>query len=522
MFKRLSLWFALCALWMLCSAQPAPAREAVEANPVRVLISLRGNFSTSAAVPDQNAIRRAQDAVLQKLAHYRVGAVKRFQFNPVLALQIDSAGLSYLSTLPEVAHVSEDRPLAPALAESGPLIGAPAAWASGFAGAGQAIAVIDTGVEKTHPFLTDKVVAEACFSSNDASYSASSLCPGGAPQSTAPDSALACTLSRCDHGTHVAGIAAGKDPGGLGYSGVAREGSIVALQVYSRFDSATWCGGAGTPCVLSFPSDQLLALEYVYSLTLGGVNVAAANLSLGGSQLYASPCDSTEPEFKTVIDFLRAHGIATVVSSGNSYSASGLTSPACVSSAISVGSTIDSGAAVDTVSAFSNSAGYLSLLAPGQSIVSSVPGSGYSSKNGTSMAAPHVAGAWAILKGKTPSASVTEILAALSETGVWVADARNSVVKPRIQIDAALQKFDTPTSTPTITPTPTATDSPTPTATPTASETATVTPTPSATPTATDTLTATPSPTSTPSLTPSVTPTYPPYTDFFYLPVVTE
>ncbi|WP_162176309.1 S8 family serine peptidase [Candidatus Magnetobacterium casense] len=91
----------------------------------------------------------------------------------------------------------------------------------------------------------------------------------------------------------------------------------------------------------------------------------------------------------------------------------------------------------DNVSNFSNSAGFLSLLAPGSSINSSVPGGGYDTWNGTSMAAPHVAGAWVILKQLTPSATVTDILNILVSTGVTITDARNGISKPRIQIDRA-------------------------------------------------------------------------------------
>jgi subtilisin family serine protease len=60
---------------------------------------------------------------------------------------------------------AEDTLSAPTLADSVPLIGADVAWAAGYSGAGQAVAILDTGVDKTHPFLTGKVIAEACFSS---------------------------------------------------------------------------------------------------------------------------------------------------------------------------------------------------------------------------------------------------------------------------------------------------------------------------------------------------------------------
>jgi subtilisin family serine protease len=143
---------------------------------------------------------------------------------------------------------------------------------------------------------------------------------------------------------------------------------------------------------------------------------------------------------KAVIVNLRSRGIATIIASGNEGNTDGLSFPACISSAISVGSTGSSGPGVvrDAVSDFSNSSPSLHLLAPGDLINSSIPGGGFMGKPGTSMAAPHVAGAWAILKSKSPTASVDQILSALTSTGIPITDNRNGIVKPRIQVDAAI------------------------------------------------------------------------------------
>jgi serine protease len=136
-----------------------------------------------------------------------------------------------------------------------------------------------------------------------------------------------------------------------------------------------------------------------------------------------------------VIQLLRAANIATVVASGNEGFTDGLSEPACVSSAISVGNTTKS----DTVNPNSNSASFLSLLAPGTSIVSSVPSfPGVAQLTGTSMAAPHVAGSFALLRQAKPSASVSEILAALQKTGVPIRDPRNGITQSRIDVEAAL------------------------------------------------------------------------------------
>ena len=122
-----------------------------------------------------------------------------------------------------------------------------------------------------------------------------------------------------------------------------------------------------------------------------------------------------------------------MVASGNEYYTNAVSSPACVANAVAVGSTNDS----DLVSSLSNSSNLVDLLAPGEYITSSVPGGGYESWRGTSMAAPHVAGAWAVLRQRYPTASVSQILGYLQTTGVLITDSKNGITKPRIQVDAA-------------------------------------------------------------------------------------
>ncbi|HSS63072.1 MAG TPA: putative Ig domain-containing protein [Gammaproteobacteria bacterium] len=158
-------------------------------------------------------------------------------------------------------------------------------------------------------------------------------------------------------------------------------------------------------------------------------------MSLGGqSYTSAAACDAAFPALKAAIDNLVAADIPVVVASGNEYATNAIAAPACISSALSVGA-VDAG---DVVADFSNSAGFLDSLAPGYGVVAPVPG-GYDIKSGTSMAAPHVAGAVSVLRSATPAAAAGEILSAVTATGIPVTDWRNGVVTPRVQVDAALQ-----------------------------------------------------------------------------------
>ncbi|HET8781442.1 MAG TPA: S8 family serine peptidase [Pyrinomonadaceae bacterium] len=408
--------------------------------PVRVIVGLRlddfepeGRLTNpNAVIAQREAIARVQSAVVDRLAAFEAKVNRRFSFIPYAVLTVDAASLEQLKLSDDVISVEEDVAVYPDLVTSVPLIGAPTAWAAGHSGSGQAVAILDTGVDKNHSFLSGKVVSEACFSSNTSI--SSSVCPGGVSSSTSSGSGLNCAtfIEGCNHGTHVAGIAAGK---GASFSGVARDANIIAIQVFSRFDSTVDCKGA-SPCVRTFNSDQIAGLERVFALR-NTFNISAANMSLGGGRFFSN-CDTQSQ--KAAIDNLRSVGIATVIAAGNESFKDSLGAPACISSAISVGATGDGsggGVPLDAVAGFSNSASFLSLLAPGTLINSSVPGGGFANFQGTSMAAPHVAGAWAVLKSKKPTATVTEVLDALRDTGLPVTDV-NGITKARIKVDAAI------------------------------------------------------------------------------------
>ncbi|MFD9522294.1 proprotein convertase P-domain-containing protein [Streptomyces sp. NPDC059979] len=344
--------------------------------------------------------------------------VQSFDALSLVTLKVDAGGLDKLTANPHVVSVTEDIPVPPTLNESVPLIGGDKAVAAGKTGAGTAIAILDTGVATKHPFFGNRVKTEACYSVNDDSYGATSLCPNGTTEQQGPGSAdseagpCATMGNACSHGTHVAGIAAGDGTGisGAPVRGVAPGADLIAIQVFSRFDSDDYCGEGASPCALSFTSSQIKGLEKVSALRTAGTKVAAANLSLGAGR-WISECAS-DPR-NPIINNLLTQGVATVVAAGNNGYTDAVSAPGCVASAFTVGATTDNDQPAD----FTNRGPLLDYFAPGTSIGSSVPGGGYASLNGTSMATPHVSGALAILRQAFPTESMADIESRLDNTG---------------------------------------------------------------------------------------------------------
>jgi subtilisin family serine protease len=213
---------------------------------------------------------------------------------------------------------------------------------------------------------------------------------------------------------------------------------LIAIQIGTEVSSSVQCGSVGTPCVLLYESDAIAGLDYVADTLALGWDIAAVNMSFGSASTWSSEasCDSANSAYKVAIDTLHALGIASVVASGNGSVTTGIAAPACISSAIAVGASADSG---DVVWIKSNSGPPLDLMAPGINITASTPGGYYGTHTGTSMAAPYVAGAIAVLRQADPGISVAEAKLALKDTGVPLTDSRNGLVRPRLQLDDAVR-----------------------------------------------------------------------------------
>jgi hypothetical protein len=381
----------------------------------------------------------------------------RFQITPGFAVNVSPSELQALANDPRVTRINYDRVLRANLIESVPLIGMTAAYTMNATGAGQAVAVLDTGIKFDHEFLVANLVAEACFSNASPAANRVSLCPNGGQSQfgvgAARSDASACIngsspINLCEHGSHVAGIAAGlntNQQGGEPPNGVAKNAKIFAIQVFTRFNDPGECSPDPAPCVGTWISDQLHALDHVFAnLNLGGGTVVASvNMSFGGG-LFSGTCDSA-PQ-KPAIDNLRAAGVLSAIASGNDDSTTQISTPACISTAVAVGATVKD----DNLASFSNMSPTVDLLAPGAFILSSIPvvsannnTTTYAHFGGTSMAAPHVAGAIAAIRTACPRATADAIENALKSTGTPVVDERQGGTQtwPRIRVDLAVQSL---------------------------------------------------------------------------------
>ena len=465
---RMYVGIVLCVMIVVGSVPYFVGAQVVEPSVVqvvpaqqRVIIVLKSSLGIEAQNANVNQrltrsalVRQLQATFLQRKTGIIRTVNRQFTLFPMIAATVSTNGMAALQADPLVESVQIDRLSTVNLNNSTELIGSVAANSAGYGGGGVTVAVLDTGVDKNHPFLAGQVIQEACFSSTDSEYGSTSVCPGGVAQSSDVDSGLPCPVNfdGCAHGSHVAGIVAGNRMyvNGATISGVAPDAKIIAVQVFSGFTGYCF----GTDCVLSYESDQISALEWLYQNrnTPEWHTLAAVNMSLGGGGSLTF-CDGDA--IKPIIDQLRSVGVATVIAAGNNGFISKVSFPGCVSSAITVGSTLsaNSGGVVDSVSYFSNAPTVannkpniygdrlLVLLAPGQYIYSSVgyPADTYDSWQGTSMATPHVAGAWAVLKGLMPAASVAQVLTWLRDNGLPVADQRiPALVVPRIQVGKAI------------------------------------------------------------------------------------
>ncbi|UIX32443.1 S8 family peptidase [Streptomyces sp. GQFP] len=280
----------------------------------------------------------------------------------------------------KVERIWLDGKVEAALDRSVAQIGAPEAWAAGFDGKGVKVAVLDTGVDGTHPDLKGRIDAAKNFSE------------------------AADTVDRVGHGTHVASTVAGSGAKSGGkYKGVAPGARLISGKVLD--DSG-------------YGEESGIIAGAQWAIAQGAKVI---NLSLGGPD---SPGD--DPLEQAVNDLSASSGVLFVIAAGNDGPSAGTVgSPGSAAAALTVGAVDRDDAMAEFSSRGPTADGALKpdLTAPGVDIVAAKAAEGtegdpaadgYVSMSGTSMATPHVAGAAAILAQRHPDWTGERIKAALT------------------------------------------------------------------------------------------------------------
>ncbi len=308
-------------------------------------------------------------------------------------------------------------------------IGVPPAWLRSTGSTSVVVAVLDTGIDATHPEFAGRLVP---------GFDVLTGVEDG-PADYAP------TNDDDGHGTHVSGTVAAAANNGQGIAGIAPNVAIMPIKILDATGSGDFKG------------------------MVAGLNWAIAHgariitMSLGGT--LSSPGIAT---VQAAFDAAYAAGAVVVAASGNDGTVVN-EYPCNFTHVICVGSTTRDGSAVST---FSTRTSALAVVAPGESIVSALPGNQYGYGSGTSMATPHVTGAVALMRSVDPSISVDQVFAYLTQTArPLVAGGRNAEsgygllqVGPAVDRAAGGSGSPLPTPTPGGTPTPTPDAGPTPTA----------------------------------------------------------
>ncbi|MGW7520970.1 S8 family peptidase [Streptomyces sp. NPDC054796] len=352
----------------------------------------------------RSALKSADARIGARLPSIGAEAVKepRSKSAAVWRALTDAKDGAHVDAAPGVEKIWLDAPVRAVLDESVPQIGAPEAWQAGYDGSGVPVAVLDTGVDETHPDLAGRQVAEKNFSS-------------------APDA-----VDRFGHGTHVASIVggSGQKSGGT-YKGVAPGAELLDGKVLDD-------EGFGTE------SQVVAGMQWA-----ADEGAKVVNLSLGGADT-----EETDPLEQAVDTLTAEENVLFVIAAGNEGpGAKTVRSPGSAASALTVGAVDKSDVLADFSSRGPTAAGLLKpdLTAPGvditaakaaQGTIGDPAQDGYVSLTGTSMATPHVAGTAALLAQQHGDWTAARYKAALTAATEDVADLA-PIMQGTGRIDAA-------------------------------------------------------------------------------------
>ena len=363
------------------------AREAVDA------AVLRTRQQAFRAI--EQAIKPEQDVLESRLKGLGATRIFRYLGINMLAAEIPRTAIGALEADPVIAQVFPVEKQYAQLANSVPALGAPAFWAAGYTGQGESVGILDSGVRTDHPAFAGVPIVSQVFLSN------------GSTDSCFADNASS-PQDQQGHGTFVAGVVASRGSAGwTNYLGVAKGlGKLYNLKVGYETLVSSACSPTG---VESDGRDVLAALDWAVANT----PVTIFNYS------YGSPTTADDDPFAQAIDqYIDTYRLTVTIAAGNggpdTYK---VTSPGIAYNGITVGNADDTGAPNQTSSPGPTAGGRdkPDLEAPGTNVCSlaynwdATPGTGddFTCATGTSAAAPHIAGAAALLG----SAGVTDPLA---------------------------------------------------------------------------------------------------------------
>jgi subtilisin family serine protease len=385
---------------------------AAQTRPVRPERTVEVVAELAGSAGEQDAVwRRIHRAIPAARIHWRY----RIVLNG-LALVMPASAVNRLKTVDGVRSVYASVPYRASLDRSVPAVGAPALWGPALetAGGGVKIGIIDDGIDVRHPFFSPTgYTVPAGFPKGQTAFTSAKVIVARAFAPPSPSWRYAgrpFDPQFSEHGTHVAGIAAGNyrtNADGRRLSGVAPRAYLGNYKVLT----------IPTPEVgINGNSPEIAAA--IEAAVRDGMEVI--NLSIGEPEV--------EPSRDLVVKALNGAanaGVVPVVAAGNEFEefgAGSISSPGSTSRAITVAASTDT-REITTFSSGGPTPISLQmkpdLTAPGAQIVSSVPVSKgtWDAFSGTSMATPHVAGGAALLIQRHPAWSVQQVKSALVQTG---------------------------------------------------------------------------------------------------------
>ncbi len=373
----------------------------------------RGIFRISKKKTEKELLKDAKEEMLGNQRH---------DFGDRISLELSREELERLENNQDVKEIRLVGKRYLFLEESVPLVNATDMWDvridnTNITGEGETVCVLDTGIDFSHPYLEgkNKTCVIDCANSTNKENECLENCSFSDPNG---------------HGTHAAGIIAAN--GSL--KGVAPGASLIGVNVFMN--------GTGEPFALD--DDIVAGIDWCINHS-EEYNISVISMSLGGEELFDNYCDSESDAIDLVpsINNATLNNISVIVATGNNGNYTHISSPSCIKNVTSVSSSTKS----DLISSFSNRNNITDLFAPGTNITSTYKNGINAMMSGTSMSAPHVSGAFALINHfkrleLNESVSPSEIKEVLNLTGKKINDSDSGLNFSRIDVYSAVLSLD--------------------------------------------------------------------------------